>query len=466
MQGSTPSDTAERTTPHFAACLPPHDPQRQTLHQEVHARPAARIALPALITYVAVLNHDVSRADEHAHLCRLPQHSALQLSQLDGHFLRLPCDGFTLKWERHSEYTRYSIVQPLPTEADFGAQTPDLVRPIAPGCAWLKQIPGRTLVAISLAMVFGDLQADDLLLRAQDWLGLGTLLACRMGNNSLGKPHSVWLTHFLIDGHGFERMLVVLPADTKGGRAGRIAQRILELETYRLLALRGLPVARALMPQLGLWESALADITQTMQEPLAQDHKMLNDLIALAANIERATAQCSYRFGATRAYSVVYEQRLNELRERPVSGTQTVGEFMRRRVTPAINTIQAAEDRLEGLSMRVARASALLRTRVDTHTEKQNQVLLEKLTHGQTLQLRLQSTVEGLSIAAISYYVVSLVLYVGKALQAFGLAVHPEMLAGLSIPCVIYVVWRTVQRIHARIRTADRHSVKPRDEQG
>ncbi len=55
-----------------ASLLPPDDPQRVALHNEVHARPAARIRLPALVTLVAVLNEGVSREDEHAHLCHLP----------------------------------------------------------------------------------------------------------------------------------------------------------------------------------------------------------------------------------------------------------------------------------------------------------------------------------------------------------------------------------------------------------
>ena len=99
----------------------------------------------------------------------------------------------------------------------------------------------------------------------------------------------------------------------------------------------------------------------------------------------------------------------------------------------------------------MARTSALLRTRVDIVTEAQNQQLLEKLTRGQELQLRLQSTVEGLSIAAISYYVVSLLLYVGKAAKALGLPVNPEMAAGASIPLVLWLVWRTIRQIHEKL---------------
>jgi uncharacterized membrane-anchored protein len=93
----------------------------------------------------------------------------------------------------------------------------------------------------------------------------------------------------------------------------------------------------------------------------------------------------------------------------------------------------------------------LLRTRVDIVTEVQNQQLLEKLTRGQATQLRLQSTVEGLSIAAISYYVISLLLYAGKALKATGLPINPEMVAGALVPVVLWAVWHTTQKIHAKL---------------
>ena len=146
-------------------------------------------------------------------------------------------------------------------------------------------------------------------------------------------------------------------------------------------------------------------------------------------------------------------QRITELREKAIPGTQTLGEFMQRRLSPAIATVAATEQRLASLSERVSRASALLRTRVDIATEGQNQMLLAKLTRGQEMQLRLQSTVEGLSIAAISYYVVSLLLYGAKAAKGAGVPLNPEIATGALIPLVLWAVWRTTRRIHEKIHT-------------
>jgi uncharacterized membrane-anchored protein len=131
---------------------------------------------------------------------------------------------------------------------------------------------------------------------------------------------------------------------------------------------------------------------------------------------------------------------------------QTVGEFMQRRLAPAMATVNATSDRLAALAERVARASALLRTRVEIAVEEDNQQLLEKLTRGQALQLKLQATVEGLSIAAITYYVVSLILFLGKAANAGGAHINAELIAGLCTPLVLFSTWRTTQHIHSRLK--------------
>ena len=436
---------AMEPTPHH---LPDNDPQRELLHNEVHARPPARVRLPALVVYVAVFNDGVSRESEWEHLRQLPGQQDLLPEQLQGNFLRLRVPGYTLKWERHTEFTRYSLVQALPADAHLGSRDPELLSRIALPHDWLAGIPGRTFAAVKLVMLHGDLQhPQETLAQARTWLGEHTVVASLMGNNA----HSMVVTDFLLRESGYERMLVVAPADTTETRAGRISQRLLEIETYRLIALRGLPVAKQLGSLLARSEQQLADITAQMENKSATDQDLLDALVSLAASVERATAEHAYRFSATQAYDALVGQRIAELREQPIHGTQTIGEFMQRRLSPAMATVAATAQRLTSLSERITRTSALLRTRVDIAGEEQNRQLLAKLTKGQELQLRLQSTVEGLSIAAISYYVISLVLYLGKAAKASGLPVHPEMLAGAMVPVVLWGVWRTTKRIHEKL---------------
>ena len=428
--------------------LPASDPQRELLHNEVHARPPARIHLPALLTYVAVFNEGVDREQECALLRRLPGQAALTVDDLHGNFLRLRLPGYTLKWERHTEFTRYSIVQPLPEGCGLGAREPDLLTPLATPPGWLAGIPGRTFAAIQLVMVEEPIHPPAAALaQARTWFGEHTVVASLMGNNA----HSLAVTDFWLRPCGFERMLVIGPAGTSETRAGRIAARLFELETYRLMALRALPVVKDLAPLLARSERQLADITAQLENKGASDQALLDTLVSLAGGVERATAENVYRFAATRAYDTLVTQRTNELREQPIPGTQMLGEFMQRRLSPAMATVAATAQRLASLSERITRTSALLRTRVDIATEEQNQQLLAKLTKGQEMQLRLQSTVEGLSIAAISYYVISLLLYLGKAGKAAGLPINPEMAAGALIPLVLWAVWRTTKRIHDKL---------------
>ena len=428
--------------------LPPDDALRQTLHNEVHARPQARIRMPALVVYVAVLNEGVSREQECAHLRALPGQQDVNVDRMQGNFLRLRLDGYTMKWERHSEFTRYSLVQPLPEHAQLGARDPELLDALVLPPDWLRGIPGRTIAAIKVVLVHGDLaDAEGTLEMAQRWFGDHPMVASLMGSNG----HSWAVTDFMLRPSGFERILVIGPQSTSQTRAGRVSQRLLELETYRLMALRGLPAAKELAPLLAQAEAELADITAQLENKSAADQDLLDTLVSLSARVERATATHVYRFSATRAYQALVAQRVAELREKIIPGTQTIGEFLARRLSPAMATVAATEQRLASLSERVARASALLRTRVDIVTESQNQQLLAKLTRGQEIQLHLQSTVEGLSIAAISYYVISLLLYGAKALKAGGVPLNPEAAAGALIPLVLWGVWSATRRIHKSV---------------
>ncbi|MEK8046620.1 DUF3422 family protein [Ideonella margarita] len=455
---TTSSSAASPATPtrgRARHALPADDPLREELHNEIHARPSARIRLPALVVYVAVLNQGVSREDECAHLQRLPDKAGLTVADLQHNFLRLRLDGATLKWERHSEFTRYSLVQPLPAHAGLDATQPELLSHVQLPDDWLASIPGQTVAAIKLVML--EHPIDDphaALALGQQWLGGRTVVA-----SLLGHGHSLAVTNFRLSASGFERFLVIAPPGTGETRAGRISQRLLEMETYRLMALRGLPVAKALGPVLADAERGLSDITAKLESRSVSEQDLLDTLIHQAARVERATAEHGYRFAATQAYDALVRQRITELREQPIPGTQTLGEFLLRRISPAMATAAATANRLAALSQRIERASALLRTRVDIATETQNQQLLAKLTHGQELQLSLQTTVEGLSIAAISYYVISLLLYGGKALKAMGLPVNPEMAAGALIPVVLWGVWQATRRVHARLHGS--HAQQP-----
>lgn len=421
--------------------LPPDTALRQELHNELHARPTGRIRLPALVLQVAVLNQGISRERELEHLRRLSGQGELQLDQLAGTFLRLRLSGGTLKWERHTEFTSYTLVQSLPQAGPDGGFVGGLI--IDP--LWLRNIPGHTISAVELLMLVGEVEPPSRpLQQAQEWFGGQPVVASMLGRNG----HSCAVTDFRLRPDGFERIVVVAPPATTETRAGRIAARLLELEAYRMMALLGWPVAKSLREMLSGAEQSLAMITQEMQASSRSDQELLDELKALAAQVEHAIAQYGYRFAASAAYQRIVASRLAELRETPISGTQTIGEFLQRRFAPAMATVEYTAGRLEALSQRIERAGGLLRTRVDIALEQQSQQLLARLTRGQELQFQLQRTVEGLSIVAISYYVVGLLYYLAKAAKEGGLSVQPELLTGLAIPGVVAGVWWLTRKIH------------------
>ncbi len=432
--------------------LPTSEPQRVVLHNEIHSRPSATFKLPALIVYVAVLNARISISDECRHLRTLKDHQDLTAEHLSGNFLQLQCGHFKVIWERHTEFTCYTIIQPLPADARWGSQLPELASQVATGVDWLRNIPGKTITAIQLAMLNEGMNDPDAIFKAKQWLGEGTVIGGTLGRTTGDQPHSHLITNLRIGDDGFTRILVLTSPLTSENRAGRVAQRLLELETYRILSLLSLPIAKELGSKLFDAQSQLVDITARIQANTDSDESLLNNLAQLAAQVESATAEHSYRFSAARAYDAIVRERMSQMREKPFAGIQTFCEYLQRRLAPAIATVNATSERLEALAERVARASALLRTRVEIATEAHNQQLLEKLTRGQALQLRLQSTVEGLSVAAITYYVVSLIFYLGKAMKASGIDLNPEMLAGFSAPFVLVLSWRMIQKIHRSIR--------------
>jgi uncharacterized membrane-anchored protein len=385
---------------------------------------------------VAVENSEVTRAAEFEYLRSLPELAHLA-EPSSGNFLRVSLGSCSLKWERHSEFTRYSLVShDAPPSAEL--------------LNWFHRLPGQTLCAVRLTMMHADLaDPQSCLSQAQAFFKHPNLVGSYLG----AQQQALAFTDFLIRSDGFEKILVLAKNPISPTRIGRISQRLLELETYRLMALKGFPVSKALTPLLGSTETALLEMMGKMETKALSDQSLLDELMTLAVQVERLISQHGYRFSATQAYHSIVQQRLAELRQSALQGTQTVGEFLERRLSPAMATVQATSRRLTTLSERIARASDLLRTRVDIATEEQNRQLLEKLTQGQDLQLKMQSTVEGLSIAAISYYMVSLVLYGAKALKGLGVPINPEVAAGLSIPLVLWLVWRIVRKIHHNLGT-------------
>jgi uncharacterized membrane-anchored protein len=225
-------------------------------------------------------------------------------------------------------------------------------------------------------------------------------------------------------------------------------QRLLEIETYRTLAMLGLPLAQTLSPDIRRIEDGLTGITQRMKAEQREDpDAVLSDITRLAADLEANAAVALYRFGASRAYYGIVRERIATLAETPVPGFEHLGSFLERRLAPAMRTCQSVEERQANLSRKLTRANALVRSWIDVELERQNAELLSAMNRRAEMQLRLQQTVEGLSVAAISYYVVGLFGYLVKAFAHEGDRIEPALLTGAFVPVAIAGVWYVVRRI-------------------
>ena len=425
------------TTP-TSVTLPSH-PQRIALHNEVHARPPQAMQAPLMLTHLVLVCDAAQRAASRQHLNQLLRDHHQPSADDDASHLRADLGTFQLRWELHTEFVTWTFHAPLNLLREDGAALPT-ARDLVPQ-AWLAGLPGVMLSGLHVWVVgeFSSVPplAPQVLLRED------TLVAARVSDGG-AEVH----TDFALHADGFGRLLLTVRALTPR-RLGRLVQRLLEIETYRMTALLGLPVARAAAPLLAQAEQELSELAGAIRSARADEEPQLLDrLTRLAGLVESHHAATHARFSASAAYFELMDQRIVAIREQALPGMQTVGQFVERRLTPARNTCDWVTRRQSALSQRIARISNLLRTRVEIEQQQSSQALLATMTHRQELQLKLQATVEGLSVAAITYYIVGLISYLAKGLGKLGWPWSAEATAAVSIPLVALAVWWSLRRLH------------------
>jgi uncharacterized membrane-anchored protein len=418
------------------ARLKPH-PLRAAVLAEVHARPFTPIEPPRRILHFAFDTIGEAAKADRAALTKFCARRGLEPLKDGAKHHRVKLGGSVLRWEQHSEFTTYTWELPSEGDVPFHPAAGSLAAPMGA----LPQ-PGPVLVALDLHLM-RDTETNATIGQLFDRASLAVA--------ETASGDALFATDFQADASGFVRVLL-LDRGLDRDRAGALLQRIVELETYRTLALLGLPEAQRLTPSIGRIETRLAEVTDEMQRSggLSDNHRLLDELTALAAGLEAGAAASMFRFGASRAYNEIVQLRLETIGERPVEGFPTWSSFLARRMAPAMRTCLTTEERQATLSQKLARAANLLRTRVDVELERQNRDLLTSMNERTRLQLRLQTTVEGLSVAAISYYVVSLFGHVAEGLHEKGLPIETPVATALFVPIAVLAVWWTVRRIRRK----------------
>ncbi|MBS0455404.1 MAG: DUF3422 domain-containing protein [Proteobacteria bacterium] len=419
--------------------LPAPHPERASLHNEVHARPPEAMAAPLAIAHLVMLADATQRADSRRHLAALLNDHHVSAPDDSTTHLRVDLGAFRLRWELHTEFVTWTFTVRLRDDEFAGHRLPSAVEAVSQ--EWLAHLPGQCLSSLDVWVLPGTRSATDTwrpqLLREDALLG-----------SAVANHQAQVFTDFVIHPNGSSRFLVYAD-DLPPRRLGRLVQRLLEIETYRMAGMLGLPAARAAGAALSSAEGDLAEIALAIRSAQRQEEpKLLDRLTRLAAHVESQYATTHSRFSASSAYFELMDQRIAQINEVPLEGLQTIGEFIERRVTPARKTCEWAARRQDALSGRVSRVSNLLRTRVEIEQQQSSQALLEALNQRQDLQLKLQATVEGLSVAAITYYIVGLVGYLAKGGQSIGWPLSVESTTALAIPIVGLSVWLSLRRLH------------------
>ena len=419
-------------------------PLRYPMTNELHARPFPALEAPCTAVFVAIkepvdaANRD--RARDRAHLIDLLDRNGGAHPQPDATHFSGPIGRHELKWESHTEFVTYSAFS-----NGVGARPFDPAEMRVFPDDWLSRAPGKRLVSVLVRVEMLPDDETEVLARLDAWFVPESLATSRVVDGA-----AIIAGDFRIDPAGQMRFAVFVRPGTGARRIGRIVQRLCEIETYRAMSMLGLKRARTMSERLNAIDPKLSMLVGALDSAGQSPEATLHELLLISAELESLAVQVSFRFGATQAYEAIVTQRVAVLREERIAGRQTFGEFMMRRYDPAMRTVKSAEQRLTSLAERAQRAAELLRTRVDVERSAQNQKLLESMDRRADLQLRLQRTVEGLSVVAISYYAVNLAANVVKPFAELADLPYALTYAVLTPP-VILVVWLLIRRIRRHI---------------
>ncbi|WP_448502875.1 DUF3422 family protein [Sphingomonas sp.] len=410
-------------------------PLRASLSAEMHLRRLPRFASPCRMVQVVTLS-DEDGARESAEMVRdIALRRGVTLAER-ARYAVVPLGEDILVWEGHTEFSSCMILRQGAFEAPFGVAWPG-----PEAAALLKALPGEIIRATEIAlMARGEALPDRH--EASRWFDPDALTLCDVADRQARI-----LSDFKLNADGFGRLLIA-DLGLEGDEGAHLVQQLQELGNYRNMALLGLPLAQSLTPDVSAIERRLSTLTHQVSERGASDDALLDELTAVAGELARLAAATRYRMSATRAYAQLCMERLRSIGSEPVRGFQTLADFIERRLAPAVRTCESFSGRLEDLQQRTAWTSSLLRTRIDIALAKQNRDLLESMDRRTRLQLRLQQAVEGLSVVAISYYLVSLIGYLVYPLAG----ANKGWAMAAATPLVLAGVWWTARRIKRSVQ--------------
>lgn len=403
-------------------------PIRDRLLAEVHARPPTPIAAPMLVTRLAAVSGPDGAERDRLHMAELCQSIGAATPEADARWHAVDTGDWQLRWERHSEFSTWTFLKSPVGGAESSAAA-------AAPAEWIDRLPGPVLVSTTVRIRRGH-HGDVPALERHNAIGTRLLGGAATLHTDL-KPDEQGMTRFHLVVHQDDPAL-----------NGRLVLALLEIETYRLMALMAFPVATETAARLAEIEVEAGALAARTCEDLGveDDRALLTRLVALSGEMEALSATTNFRFRAGRAYHEIVMGRTASLREEPLPGLQTIGEFMDRRLGPAMRTCVSVAEREREVIARITRAGQMLNTRIELVTQAINADLLKSMDERASMQLRLQRTVEGLSVAAISYYVLQLLLYPVAAVVPRSGPISRELVTAALVPAVVAIMWFLLRR--------------------
>ena len=419
-------------------------PLRFKAANELHARPFPVVSASARAAFFAYSNEEDNiggnKTADLDHLLKLldrfgAPHPAPNSTHYFGKLGQV-----WIKWERHTEFTTYTAIMD-----DLGKVVFDGSEFEVFPADWLAALPGARLTS-STIRIENSSSTKVIVKKLKSHFVSESLAVSRVLDSA-----AVIAGDYRIDIHGHLRFSIFVAPSTGPNRIGRIVQRLNEVEVYKTMSMLGLFRARELSPDLDLIDKSMSELVAALADGKVSADTNLEALLEMSAQLESLSAKVSYRFAASRAYSTIVDQRIEVLREERFEGLQTFREFMMRRYDPSMRTVQAMDSRLQELIARAKRTGDLLRTQVNVERQGQNQELLASMNNRADMQLRLQKTVEGLSIVAVSYYATGLVLYLLAPIPSL-LGTPKVFLTAAVAPLVVAAVFLALRRIRKNIK--------------
>lgn len=420
---------------------------RNYLYQETHARPYLNLPVPCTVAHLLYWKGD-SQSTAMLELAKnLAERHGVTPTGLQNTFFEYACQNYHIRFEQHTEFDTLTIAQSLETDTPaFSVYPLSIIDEAA-----LASIDAQVLVKTHLHIALEPEDVHEIKLEvARQFSDInGETLV--YGAYVMERRAQVY-TDFRLDAQGNSRYYAVSHS-MNSTDAGRLITRLIEMENYRILALIPMKQARAASKELTGIDARLAQILTAISDnadeadAMAQ-HRRLNELLEIAKVVESHRNNLSSRFSASGAYYQIVQFSYDKLHEEKLGSLQRLQTFVERRLGPAVRTFDSMHSRLEDISHRIDRIAELLRTEINVQMQLQNSAMLAGMNNSAKMQLKMQKTVEGISIVALTYYAISVLGYL------IGIFVHNETkytVMGILVLPIAGLIWFVQRKLVRRL---------------